>query len=83
MRVVDRVSRTRRRLTVALLAPLLTALNFLYEVRLLPRTDVAANELTYYRSQTLAAVALNEDLPEPDDRTVPAYETIEQVRPPR
>lgn len=29
--------------------------------------------------QTLAAVALDEDIPQPEDNTRPAYETIEKV----
>ncbi|TNY22223.1 SPOC like C-terminal domain-containing protein [Rhodotorula diobovata] len=40
--------------------------------------DLYPNPALNFLYETLAAVALNEDLPEPDDRTVPAYETIEQ-----
>ncbi|GAA5847451.1 hypothetical protein JCM9279_000488 [Rhodotorula babjevae] len=40
--------------------------------------DLFPNPALNFFYETLAAVALNEDLPEPDDRTVPAYETIDQ-----
>ncbi|GAA6040072.1 hypothetical protein JCM8097_004767 [Rhodosporidiobolus ruineniae] len=40
--------------------------------------DAYPNPALNYFYETLAAVALDEDIPEPDDKTVPAYENIHE-----
>jgi hypothetical protein len=61
-----------------------TALNYFYDVSLATlcglRSGLYLSSLTKGSfSQTLAAVALDEEIPEPEDNTRPAYETIEKV----